>query len=276
MAKAVDEKAVNRQTAVELAASPGTLIPVGLGLVGLMIFGPAGIPAFLSVLLATGGVGGFLVRWLRGGDKARERARKKLELKAREQAEKELDTLYRQLRKDGDDRTHKLLETLRGLIRDLRNEQVFAGVDSGTAEEMVRGIDQLFVHSVASLQNSLVLLEKIRSVSSEGVRDAIEKKREGLVNEVAQNVDQVATLIAEVASLEELASESTAAALRDKLKEELRIAKQVNSDMSDVWDQLEGEPVLEGLSSSGEEVEGLVMPTLPEEVGQDEEQSLDR
>lgn len=224
---------VERAVAVEVAASPGTLIPVGLGLSGFMIFGLTGLGAFASLVVLLGGAAGCVVRLLRGGGRARGRALRKLAARLRQARNDELKELEWTLRGDGDPRTQRLLAGMRGLVTDLESPDLWKGVDDDTAASMQQNVDRLFSAGVENLRASVELVERAQALSSKPARRALEQRRRELIVEVEQSIDHLAQLVAEVSKLGELGSPTTARALRDRLNSELEIAKRVNAAMHD-------------------------------------------
>ena len=120
--------------------------------------------------------------------------------------EEELDKLQRELTGDGDIRTEQMLADLRSIHQSFKNDLANDSTTPSLRGELMSGelgldiiykIDQLFVESVRCLEDTIKLIKKSEE-ATETVKSVILEKRESVISEVKQTINQLAQTYAEL------------------------------------------------------------------------------
>jgi hypothetical protein len=230
----LDEKTLRRQVFLRLLGSPGTVLPLMLGVTAMtaswaLDWRPgAGLFAGLAGVLLAAGT--FLTRLLISGDQVAAKVLSEAEQAKATARQRALDALDRRLTAaDQDPRPETALRDLRALVKAF--EDYVAGdrsLNVGSAIEIQSRIGLLFDQCVDSLQQTDQLWQIARQLQTLAARQPILDQREKLIADVQASIKQLSdTLVA----LQRLGAGDHANAelgrLRDELDQSLALAKVV-------------------------------------------------
>ena len=185
----------------------------------------AAVTAFagLSSLLIAGGAAA--TRWIFGGPRIVEKAMAAEAARQRARREAELDALDAKLAADGDGRTESALRRLRALHERLWTDDP----DGRPPTEILRKAEELFRFSVQSLERTLAFQSAAGALATRDAKLAVAQRRDGLVREVGEGVDQLARTLDQIQLLKlEEGGGRTLAALRADLDAGLAVARRVD------------------------------------------------
>ncbi len=215
----------------------GTLLAAAAAVAGP---GAAAVTAFagLSSLLIAGGAAA--TRWFLGGPALVERAMAGEASRERARREADLDALDRRLVADGDDRTQTHLRRLRAL-----HQRLWGGEEADRPPtEILLKAEELFRFAVSSLQQSLRLHDAAGGLATRDARLAVEQRRDRLVREVGEGVDQLARTLDQIQLLKlEPGAGPTLAALRGELDASLAVARRVDARLRGLDPNVEAGPL---------------------------------
>ena len=219
----------------------GTLLAAAAAVAGP---GAAAVTAFagLSSLLIAGGAAA--TRWFLGGPTIVERAMAGEASRERARREADLDALDRRLSADGDDRTQTHLRRLRALHQRLWGGGPDGDVNDRPPTEILLKAEELFRFAVSSLGQSLRLHDAAGGLATRDARLAVEQRRDRLVREVGEGVDQLARTLDQVQLLKlEPGAGPTLAALRGELDASLAVARRVDARLRGLDPNVEAGPL---------------------------------
>ena len=221
---------VRKQAALDLVVSPWTLGPAVLGATALL----AGWAAGADPALLLGGIGGVLAgagvlatRWIAGLETITAAAWEKLTARERAEREADLDALDRELQRDGDPRSQKLLRALRHL-RDGLAEDERAGKLGGAGGLLKDRSEEVFAACVAQLRHSLELDATARTLPTRA-RGELREERQAVLGEVAETVRHLAAAATEARKAPAKRTDGDLARLREELDATLEVARRTEA-----------------------------------------------
>jgi len=244
----LDKSKFNRKFLLGLFASPYSLVPFLVGwtdLLALWAFGLKSPPAAVAgVALILGSLGIFLTRLALGKQTIGKKVVEEMEKEAEAERERVLNELDRKLAADGVQRTEGSLRDLRALAKAFKNGRQWSDtVETGSVLEILGGVEQLFRHSVLSLEKTLELWYTARSMSTEEARRPIMKQRELIIADVGKSITHLGSILAHIQSLGVGGDteQSQLANVRNELDQSLEVAKAVSKRMRSLDKELAGD-----------------------------------
>lgn len=226
---------VKRKVWLDLFASPGTLVPVVVGVSSLMLsWAVGGDPTAnaIGILGVLGGVGHFASRLVWGLEDMTQRAYQAMLDRNQQEQNEALDQLERKLSGDDDRRTETCLRDLRGLYVTFKNscseEQMVA-----SHHRVVSQVEQIFRASVQQLQRSLELYEISQRLSVKSRVDIL-AERERVIQEVLETRAHLISTIEQFQSFAAQRDQSELGRLREELDETLRVARKTEERMATI------------------------------------------
>lgn len=225
---------VNKKVLLDLFAAPSTILPIGLGVTGLLAGWALGsstfaLLGFLGVLI---GGGLFATRLIFGLDKITDQAYQKLVEKEQEKRQAELDALDAKLVRDRDTRTQEFLRQLRHLYEEFHKD-VRTGEISGVTGQMVEKVEEIFSACVKQLDHSYEMHETLRKMSGKPKKE-LERDRDAVVEEVGETVVHLSRVINEFHGIRTKKGASDLSNLRKELETTMRVAKQTEEHMAEI------------------------------------------
>ncbi len=222
----------------KLLSHPGILFLFMAGVTDLSMlwaFGiDSGIGFFAGIACILGAIGWFLSRLLLRQDSLAKDVLAEMKGEAREEHNRKLDELEKQLEEDGDPRTEKLLRSLREITEIFHESQSSsAPLNSSSTFDILTGVEQLFSRSVLSLEKTLQLWQTAQRISIAEARDPILEKRQRIIEDVDESIQQLGKILAGIQCLGSGAEseESELARIREELNQSLEVAKNVEKRM---------------------------------------------
>ena len=232
-----DETKLRRRVLLKLLSSPVTMLPFLGGVTvtaaswALNVRPAAGLFVGLAGVLAATGT--FFTRLLLAGEDTAKETIKEIQEEDSLSREAALDALDERLAMDGDRRTESALRDLRTFVRKFREERlVSAHLNSRTAFDVVQRVEDLFDRCVASLEESLDLLETARQMNTREARRPILDQRERIIREVGESVVHLGRILVQIQEIR--TADSPAAGLnriREELDRSLDVARRVDERM---------------------------------------------
>ena len=226
---------VRRRATLDLLVSPWTLAPAVLGGTALAAgwalgADPAWMLAGVGGLLAGGGA--LATRWLTKADALVERAWGKLIQEEHAGREAELDRLDRELQRDGDPDSQKLLRALR-TVRDGLERDEAEGTLGGAGGLLKDRADEVFEACVAQLRRSLELDETARQLRGDARRE-LRADRQAVLKEVAETVRHLAVTVTEARKAPAKRREGDLSRLRSELDATMEVARRTERRLRDL------------------------------------------
>jgi len=182
-----------------------------------------------------GPIGGLVTKWATGMDKLSLRALEEIQAETHQAQEQELDQLQNQLVADGDARTEQMLTDLRAIHQSFKQElattersRLIAG---GMELDIIYKVDQLYVESVKCLGNTITLINKSEEAATDTVKASILEKRESIISEVKQAIDQLSQIYTELLTLDPDGNPSRLSQLRNELDANIEFARKVDQNV---------------------------------------------
>lgn len=230
----LDRKKLRQRVLLDLASSPWTLGPLGVGLSILLVLFALSITSKLGIFLgALGivvGVGSFFSRLITGDAAANQRSIKALTTEANQKKDQELDTLDQALVKDRDSRTQTMLRDLRSLVGTFKEGGSWT--EQPNLFDITAGVDALFGEGVRMLRKSLELYKTAQRVRADSARKRILEQRERIVDDVQKSLDELGRILTEIQVMD-ISDDSGQERIRQELSDSLDVAKAVQSRMAD-------------------------------------------
>ena len=186
-----------------------------------------------------GPIGGVITKWSTSMGQLSRRALEELHAETYKAQEEELDKLQRKLTGDGDIRTEQMLADLRSIHQSFKNDlandsttpSLRGGLMSGELGlDIIYKIDQLFVESVRCLEDTIKLINKSEE-ATETVKSVILEKRESVISEVKQTINQLAQTYAELITSTSDDDPSRLSQLRNELDANIEFARNVDQNV---------------------------------------------
>lgn len=212
----------------------GTFISIGAWAVNL--HSPATLATGLILALISAGI--YLNKLLFGWKENHEKLVSEWRQRIKSDRDQALDSLYRELQKDGDERTESLLKDLRTLTKALLNEQ--SGTLALSAVDLVSDVDSLFQRCVDYLRESLELWTTAQAMERESIQQTLMQQRETIIQEVEKSLDNLGDVLSALKKANIHSSDGNALAdLRAELSSRLRIAEEVENRMAQIRQSVE-------------------------------------
>ena len=197
----------------------------------LYLFGSAVLSIFVPI-------GALISKWATGTEDIAKQVYREIRAETHQKQENDLNTLHEHLETDGDARTERMLEELRGLHTSFQEE---AGGDGwlGTLpltvkEDITDKVSELFTQAVQCLKDTLKMHEKLRGTPLGTVKSVLTQHREQQIADVQQTIVQLSHLYARLLTLTPESDETDLTRLRAELDESLAFAKQVDAKIREL------------------------------------------
>ncbi len=226
---------VKRKVMLDLFASPGTLIPMVVGISSLLLsWAVGGDPTAnaIGIIGVLGGVGHFATRLVLGLEGMTERAYQRIVQRRQEEQKQALDDLEQRLSRDGDHRTETCLRDLRGLYRTFQNSCADGQVVA-SHHQVVSQVEEVFHASVQQLERSLELYTISQKLTGTSKTEIL-NERERVIEEVIDTRDHLSSTIQRFQTFATRRNQSELSRLRDELDETLRVAQRTEERMATI------------------------------------------
>ena len=197
----------------------------------LYLFGSAVLSIFVPV-------GALISKWATGTEDIAKQVHRELLQEVQQKQEAELNLLHDQLEADGDSRTERMLEELRGLHKSFQEE---AGGDGwlgslpiSVKADITDKVSELFTQAVQCLKDTLKMHQKLRGTHLGTVKSVLTQHREQQIADVQQTILQLSHLSARLLTLSPESNETELTRLRTELDESLTFAKQVDAKIREL------------------------------------------
>lgn len=221
---------VKKKVLLDLFGSPGTVLPIAVGLSAWMLSWAVDGSTALNLgglVGVLGGVGFLATRLIFGLEKITENAFQYLNDQKREVQERALDSLESRLRGDEDPRTQTYLRHLRELYMNFQ-EDLRSGRVAGAARTVQEQVEKLFQAAVKHLEHSYHLWITAGRLTGDARRTLLDE-RERVVQEVQDTVEHLSRTIEQFHTFRAKASEVELARLREELDETMQIARRAEA-----------------------------------------------
>ena len=226
---------VKRKVFIDLFASPGTLIPVVVGLTSLMYSWAVGgdpVASAVGIMGVLGGLGHFASRMTLGLEGMTQRAYETVMERHRKQQNEALDDLERRLVDDEDNRTESCLRQLRDLYSTFQ-KSCLEGRVVAAHHQLVSQAEQIFQASVQQLKRSLELYEMSQKLTGPSQTQVL-AERERVIREVIETRDHLSSTIEQFQTFATRRNHSELSRLRDELDETLQVAQRTEERMATI------------------------------------------
>ena len=240
----MDKARFRKKVLTDLFSSPWTVLPSVLGMTGVITAVAQGQGSgnlgFLGICGILAGLGSLATRWIYRLDEIGEKAARDLQNEEWQKRDRELDRLDRRLRRDGDPRTEKGLRELRAIYREFRRDSKWSrGINKAAAVEIGSKVERLFHGCLESLEIAQELWESAARMRTREHKGSLLKRREALVIEVGQSVEQLAKTVDGVMTLAlDVGDSDQLARIRQELDESLEVAQRVEERMDSLGAEL--------------------------------------
>ena len=242
-----DRAKIRRKVLTSLFAAPSVLLPVTLGVTGVLASWAAGIGEpwlpFAGGLFVLAGIGALATRAIFGMDEVARRAAAELRREAEESWASQLDDLDRRLESDGDERTEALFRELRALHRTIHEQGLTRRLDPASRMDIAIKMGELYEGSIRALEKSLSLWEAAQELPEGGGRRALLEQREAQIREVGRCVGVLQELCRmDGGKAAPDAPDGELARIRAELNHSLEVAKRVEDRMESLEKDIHGTP----------------------------------
>jgi hypothetical protein len=233
----LEKRDLRNKILLRLLTSPWTLAPFVLGstlLAGALAFSAKpGMMVLAGLAGVLGGIGTFFTRFMLGAEKITRNSIAELQRESLDERERRMDELDRRLVSDEDPRTESALRDLRALEKAYSDLGGWgAKLDSASRFDIVSGVQDLYDNSADSLETAQQLWETASRLRTEEARQPILERREEIIADVRESIDQLSRLMVGIQQLGEAReSGSELARIRSQLDENLTVAKSVQEKM---------------------------------------------
>jgi len=213
-----------------LFASPMTVIPTTIGASLLFVSGIfGGNTGFYGILSLLIGCGALLTNFVFNLDKISKNASKKWLEEQQQKKDQDLNALDQRLVQTSDPRDERVLRNLRAIYKgfcdDLKDKQI-----DNIPMDMLSTIDELFQSCIKKLEQSLEMHEMANTVTGK-IRKQIVMNRETILEDVEQSILDISETIHEVRALRIRTESVDLDQLRERMKNQLQIAKSTEEQM---------------------------------------------
>ena len=267
----INQKQLRKKILLNLFGDNMVTLPFGIGVTlaavtSVFNLEPQLMFWFLSGMIGfLGPIGGVITKWSTSMGQLSRRALEELHAETYKAQEEELDKLQRELTGDGDIRTEQMLADLRSIHQSFKNDLANDSTTPSLRGELMSGelgldiiykIDQLFVESVRCLEDTIKLINKSEE-ATETVKSVILEKRESVISEVKQTINQLAQTYAELITSTSDDDPSRLSQLRNELDANIEFARTVDQNVrnlgkGDLFEQNEYDELGKTLSPPGQ------------------------
>lgn len=233
---------INRKVLLDLFASTTTLLPIVLGLTGLLFSWPmgSGTLAGLGLMAVMGGLGAFFTKVIFGLERIKDKAIQDILNENETILNAELDELDIRLRQDKDPRPEDCLRSLRSLRAHLKTNLNAKYL----SKDIQENFEKLFNACVAHIKESDALWRAAKRSTQatmmmgklpESVRKELKEKREKLVAEVQTATEKLVQYVnqySEVKKQETVDNQSDIASSLKELEISIAVAKKVEERLN--------------------------------------------
>lgn len=224
---------VRQKVMLDLFASPGTLIPVVVGVSALLLSWAIGGDAAanaIGIIGIMGGVGHFASRLVLGLESMTQRAYEAILQRDEKERKDSLDKLEADLRQDKDGRTDACLKQLRQLHDQFQSARAKNRLIA-SHPQLISRVEEIFDASVLQLQRSLELYELSQKLTGPAKKNALDE-REQVITDVLETRDHMNAIIEQFHTFTIRRESSELGRLRSELDETLQVAKRTEERMS--------------------------------------------
>jgi hypothetical protein len=233
----LDQRQLRNRVLLNLCTSPWILTPLVLG--ATMLAGAVavsqklGLLAFGGFALCLAALGTAVTRFFVGAEGLTERAAKQLKEETERANAQRLDSLDQRLVRDGDVRTEAALRDLRAFQQAFKQPGLWTGRLNATSSfDILSSVQDLFEGCVHALEASLALWETAQPLRIAGARRPILERREELVQDVQQSIEQLSRILVGLQALGSKAADDTdLSRIRSDLDANLKIARRVEEKL---------------------------------------------
>jgi len=261
--RTMNENQVRKKILLRLIGHPLVIAPSVLGVSACTAIWalslPTGLGLFAGLAGVLGSAGVYLTRIILDDGKTAGAVLAEQEQQEEQAAQAVLDDLDRRLAaEDADARPEVALRDMRALVRafDEFASQV-DGVPSAAIIDVRSRVQQLFDHSVRSLEQTLRLGDTAKKLDMAEARKPLLTQREKIIKDVQACVKQLGDTLAALQQLD-AGTQSTGelTRLREELDQSLEIAGRVESRLNSLLDQTESDIDSAPLRMSGDNQKG--------------------
>ncbi len=177
------------------------------------------------------GIGSFLTRLFIGDERVAKKSIADLRQEHEQEQIDKLDELDEELKKDRDQRTQKMLQDLRALVRNFKDSSYDDNLNASSLLDITSGVEDLFVEGVKMLRKSLDFCRTARDINDRSTREAILAQREEVLDDVQKSIDQLGKLLTDIQKMD-VEDDSQQEQIRQELRDSFEIAKRVKEQMA--------------------------------------------
>jgi hypothetical protein len=240
----MNESQVRKKILLRLIGHPLVIAPSVLGVSGCIgiwaLNWPTGLGLFAGLAGVLGSAGVYLTRLILDGGKTASAVLAEQELQEQQAAQAVLDDLDRRLAAGDDDaRPEIALRDMRALVRAFDE---FTGIPSAAIIDVRSRVQQLFDHSVHSLEQTLRIGDTAKKLDMPEARKPLLIQREKIIEDIQACVKQLGDTLAALQQLD-AGTQSTGelTRLREELDQSLEIAGRVESRLNSLLDRTESD-----------------------------------
>jgi len=240
----MNESQVRKKILLRLIGHPLVIAPSVLGVSGCIgiwaLNWPTGLGLFAGLAGVLGSAGVYLTRLILDGGKTASAVLAEQELQEQQATQAVLDDLDRRLAAGDDDaRPEIALRDMRALVRAFDE---FTGIPSAAIIDVRSRVQQLFDHSVHSLEQTLRIGDTAKKLDMPEARKPLLIQREKIIEDIQACVKQLGDTLAALQQLD-AGTQSTGelTRLREELDQSLEIAGRVESRLNSLLDRTESD-----------------------------------
>lgn len=229
-----DWRKIRRRVIVDATKKPDTGFPIGLGVAALFValmFGLGPLLPLVAILVLVAGLASFAGRLFWGFRRLATKTFQRLFESKKARQQRMLDDLDRRLRNDGEPRTQHLLRTLSHLYQTLEQD-IQDGTLTVAATDVLESVDQINDLCIEHLDESHRLWEAAQA--DPYVAKVKLQQRKALIDEVAESVDYLEGIVAQLHERSVNRNRKELKRLRRELDETLDVAKRVEQRTDDL------------------------------------------
>jgi hypothetical protein len=221
---------LRKRILLDLFASPMTVIPTTLGtsllFVSVILGGNTAFYGIMSLLI---GVGALLTNFVFNLDKISQNASIKWLEELQLKKDQDLNALDEKLVQSSDPRDERVFRNLRTVYKefcdDLKDKEI-----NNIPIDMLSTIDELFQSCIQKIEQSLDMHDMAKNVTGK-IRKQIASNRDAILEDVEQSILELSETILEVRALRIRTESVDLDQLRERMKNQLQVAKATEEQM---------------------------------------------
>jgi hypothetical protein len=217
---------LKKKILLDMFVNPFVIVPMVAGVSMIMLSQVAPVLSFFGFVGVLTSVGVLTTNIVFNYNHVAERAIQELLDKKDKEKNQQLDRIALKLKKDK--RAWSYLHDLRTLYDDFKSDIRAKKISESIGQTMLDQIDDTFDACVHSLDQQYDLLDMASKVSAD-IRQGLLDQREKILQEVSQNVTELAKTITHVRTVDVRVSQEELEELRGQLARNLKISKQLES-----------------------------------------------